>query len=72
MLDDPRRVFILDGSVTRSGLNKDLSFSAEDREENMRRTVEVAKLMAQAGQICLVAFISPFERDRQLAREVHE
>lgn len=66
-----QHVFILDGDIIRTGLNKDLGFSAEDRAENIRRIAEVAKLFALSGQICFVAFISPYEKDRLFAREVH-
>lgn len=67
-----QRVFILDGDIIRSGLNKDLGFTAEDRSENIRRISEVSKLFALSGQICIVAFISPYEKDRQFARECHK
>ena len=49
MLNDNQKVFILDGDVIRSGLNKDLGFTPEDRAENIRRITEVAKLFAMAG-----------------------
>lgn len=71
MLGDNRKVFILDGDVIRTGLNKDLGFSAEDRAENIRRISEVAKLFALSGQICFVAFISPYSKDRDYAKEIH-
>ena len=60
MIGDKRKVFILDGDVIRTGLNKDLGFTKEDRAENIRRISEVAKLFAMSGQICIVAFISPY------------
>ncbi len=60
---------LLDGDVLRTGLNRDLGFSAEDRAENVRRVGEVARLMADAGLIVIVALISPFRRDRQAVRE---
>mgnify|MGYP001418741419 CR=1 FL=1 len=63
-------VFTIDGDNMRFGLNRDLSFSAEDRTENIRRAGEVAKLLNDAGIIVLVAFISPFEDDRDSARKV--
>ncbi len=63
-----RHTYILDGDNVRHGLNKDLGFSESDRVENIRRVAEVAKLMADAGLIVLVAFISPFRADRDLAR----
>jgi len=62
--------FVLDGDNIRHGLNKDLGFSPEDREENIRRIGEVAKLFAQAGLITMTAFISPYRADRQKAREL--
>nr|XP_022917810.1 bifunctional 3'-phosphoadenosine 5'-phosphosulfate synthase-like [Onthophagus taurus] len=61
----------LDGDNMRTGLNKDLGFSKNDREENIRRVAEVAKLFADAGQICLCSFVSPFAEDRDLARRIH-
>ena len=60
----------LDGDAVRQGLNRDLGFSPVDRAENIRRIAEVAKLMAEAGLIVIVAFISPFTADRQRAREI--
>merc|ERR1712051_777145 len=65
---DSKKVFILDGDVIRTGLNKDLGFSAEARAENIRRIAEVAKLFCLAGQIVFVAFISPYGAGRDLAR----
>ena len=65
---DNKKVFILDGDVIRQGLNKDLGFTPEARAENIRRIGEVAKLFALAGQICFVAFISPYSKDRDFAR----
>ncbi|XP_076282246.1 3'-phosphoadenosine 5'-phosphosulfate synthase [Lasioglossum baleicum] len=62
----------LDGDNVRSGLNCNLGFSKEDRKENIRRVAEVAKLFADSGQICLCSFVSPFEEDRQMAREIHK
>lgn len=64
--------YSLDGDNVRTGLNKNLGFSEEDRTENIRRVAEVAKLFADSGQICLCSFVSPFEKDRQMAREIHE
>ncbi|APF20503.1 adenylyl-sulfate kinase [Caldithrix abyssi] len=60
--------FVLDGDNIRHGLNKNLGFSPEDREENIRRIGEVAKLFAQAGVITMTAFISPYRKDRDNAR----
>ena len=61
--------FVLDGDNLRFGINKDLGFTEEDRTENIRRTAEVAALMADAGLIVLVSLISPFEKDREFASE---
>ncbi len=60
--------FVLDGDNVRHGLNKDLSFSQQDRKENIRRIGETAKLMLEAGVITLTAFISPFKAERAIAR----
>ena len=62
--------YILDGDNIRYGLNKDLGFSPEDREENIRRIGEVSKLLRDCGIINLTAFISPYRRDRQIARDL--
>ena len=62
------QVFVLDGDNVRAGLTSDLGFSHEDRTENIRRVGEVAALFAQAGVICISAFISPYREDRSLAR----
>eukprot|EP00794_Sanderia_malayensis_P016925 gene16925-18632_t len=62
----------LDGDNIRHGLNKNLGFSAEEREENIRRVGEVAKLFADAGIVCLTSFISPFAKDRDIARKNHK
>ena len=52
--------YTLDGDNIRQGLNKNLGFSPEDREENVRRIAEVAKLFADAGLVCITSFISPY------------
>lgn len=62
--------YILDGDNIRSGINNNLSFSPEDRKENIRRIAEIAKLFREAGVITLTAFISPYREDRQLARDL--
>lgn len=62
--------FILDGDNLRSALNKDLGFSLKDREENIRRVGEVAKLFVESGIVVLVTFISPLEKDRKQVREL--
>src|SRR6187401_2820607 len=64
------QVYILDGDNVRHGLNSNLGFSPEDREENIRRVAEVAKLMADAGVVVITAFISPYQADRQKARTI--
>jgi len=61
----------LDGDNIRFGLNKDLGFSEQDRNENIRRIGEVAKLFADSGAFTITAFISPYRADRALARELH-
>lgn len=61
---------LLDGDNLRQGLNKDLGFSAAERSENIRRTAEVAKLMASTGTLVIVSLISPTQADRQTAREI--
>ncbi|WP_319518098.1 sulfate adenylyltransferase subunit CysN [uncultured Martelella sp.] len=65
-----KHTYMLDGDNIRHGLNRDLGFTAEDRVENIRRVAEVARLMADAGLIVLVSFISPFRSERRLAREM--
>jgi bifunctional enzyme CysN/CysC len=65
-----RHTYILDGDNVRHGLNRDLGFTDADRVENIRRVAEVAKLMADAGLIVLVSFISPFRAERRLARDM--
>ena len=68
MIGDDKKVFILDGDVIRTGLNKDLGFTSEDRTENIRRISEVAKLFSMSGQVCFVAFISHYSKDRDYAK----
>ena len=62
--------YILDGDNTRLGLNKNLGFSEEDRVENIRRVAEVCKLMNDAGIIVICSFISPFQKNRDQAKEI--
>lgn len=62
--------YILDGDNVRHGLNKNLTFSDEDRMENIRRIGEVARLFSDAGILTLTAFISPFRSDRAVVREL--
>src|ERR1700730_17282447 len=63
--------YVLDGDNIRHGLNKNLGFSAADREENIRRIGEVAKLFADCGVITLTSFISPYRKDRDVVRALH-
>jgi adenylyl-sulfate kinase len=62
--------YLLDGDVLREGINRDLGFSPPDRVENVRRTAEIARLMADAGLIVLASLISPYRADRASAREI--
>jgi adenylylsulfate kinase len=64
--------YVLDGDNIRHGLNKNLGFSAADREENIRRIGEVAKLFADCGVITMTSFISPYRKDRDLVRGLHD
>ncbi len=64
------RTYILDGDNIRSGLNNDLDFSDEGRQENIRRIGEVAALMSDAGMVVISAFISPFASDRKKAKDI--
>jgi adenylylsulfate kinase len=66
-----RLAYVLDGDNIRHGLNKNLGFSAADREENIRRIGEVAKLFADAGVITMTSFISPYRKDRDTVRALH-
>jgi adenylylsulfate kinase len=62
------RTFILDGDNVRTGLNSDLNFSVESREENIRRIAHVSALMKDAGLVVLSAFVSPYHKDRDFVR----
>jgi adenylylsulfate kinase len=64
--------YVLDGDNIRHGLNKNLGFTAEDREENIRRIGEVAKLFADTGVIAMTSFISPYRKDRDNVRALHD
>lgn len=64
--------YVLDGDNIRHGLNKNLGFSAQDREENIRRIGEVAKLFADTGVITMTSFISPYRKDRDIVRALHD
>jgi len=69
---DSVNTYILDGDNIRSGLNSDLSFSPEDRQENIRRIGEVAKLFVDSGVVVLTAFVSPYQKDREFVRNLVE
>ena len=64
------RAFVLDGDNVRHGLSSNLSFSDDDRKENIRRIGEAANLMMEAGVIAITAFISPFKKDRNFVRQL--
>ncbi len=66
-----RLAYVLDGDNIRHGMNKNLGFSAADREENIRRIGEVAKLFADAGLVVMASFISPYRKDRDTVRVLH-
>lgn len=68
--DFERPIMILDGDELRAGLNKDLTFSRQDRKENVRRVAEIAKLLYQSNFIVIVAVICPFEEDRSMVSEL--
>ena len=72
LIQGGHRTYILDGDNVRMGLCKDLGFSAEDREENIRRIGEVSKLFMDAGVLVLSAFVSPYRADRDAIRELVE
>jgi adenylylsulfate kinase len=67
-----KHAYRLDGDNIRMGLNKNLGFSAEDRDENIRRIGEVTKLFADAGIISVTSFISPYKAARDMVRKLHE
>ncbi|GBE04764.1 MAG TPA: adenylyl-sulfate kinase [Nitrospirae bacterium] len=64
------RTYVMDGDNIRHGLNKDLSFTPEDRQENIRRIGELTKLFVDAGIIIFTAFISPYKKDRDAVRQL--
>jgi adenylylsulfate kinase len=72
LINKKYKAYVLDGDNIRHGLNNNLGFSATDREENVRRVGEVSKLFADAGLIVLSSFISPFRKDREMVREIHQ
>jgi len=69
LFDRGTKTYVLDGDNVRHGLNADLGFSPEDRKENIRRIVELAKLMVDAGILVLAAFVSPHREDRKYIRK---
>jgi adenylylsulfate kinase len=72
LVQQGRLAYVLDGDNIRHGLNKNLGFSAADREENIRRIGEVAKLFADCGVLTMTSFISPYRKDRDLVRALHD
>jgi len=70
LFENSLRTYTLDGDNIRSGINKDLTFSAADRTENIRRIAEIAKLLMDAGVIVLGAFVSPYRKDREDLAEI--
>ncbi len=72
LVQQGRLAYVLDGDNIRHGLNKNLGFSAEDRDENIRRIGEVTKLFADAGLISITSFVSPYRADRDRARKLHD
>ncbi|MDY0297492.1 MAG: adenylyl-sulfate kinase [Acidobacteriota bacterium] len=68
--EEGRLCYVLDGDNVRHGLNKDLGFSPQDREENIRRISEVAALFADSGVIATTAFVSPYRKDRDFCRQL--
>jgi adenylyl-sulfate kinase len=72
LVEEGRPAYVLDGDNVRHGLNGDLGYSAADRDENVRRVSEVARLFADAGVIVLVPLISPYRVGRERARTAHD
>lgn len=72
LLAQGRPCYVLDGDNIRMGLNGDLGFSAGDRDENVRRVAEVARLFADAGMVALVPLVSPYRAARDNARALHD
>jgi adenylyl-sulfate kinase len=71
LVEQGTSAYLLDGDNLRHGLNGNLGFSAEDRDENVRRTSEVAALFADAGVVALVSLVSPYRVGRRTARQIH-
>ncbi len=72
LIEAGKPAYLLDGDNLRHGLNGDLGFSAEDRDENVRRVAHVARLFADAGVVAIVPLISPYRAARDLARTLHQ
>src|SRR5436309_8502665 len=72
LIQQGRLAYVLDGDNIRHGLNKNLGFSAADREENIRRIGEVAKLFTDCGVLTMTSFISPYRKDRDAVRALHD
>ena len=72
LVDQKQPTYMLDGDNLRHGLNGDLGFTAEDRNENVRRVSEVARLFADAGVVALVPLVSPYRAGREQARAIHQ
>jgi adenylyl-sulfate kinase len=70
LVDQGIGAYVLDGDNIRLGLSSDLGFSSADRSENLRRVAEVARIMADAGLVCIAAFISPLRKDRERASAI--
>ncbi|WP_322907501.1 adenylyl-sulfate kinase [Paenibacillus campi] len=70
LFEQGKLCYVLDGDQIRQGLNADLGFSAADRHENLRRIGEVARLLVDAGQIVIAAFVSPYRSDRAMVRQM--
>lgn len=72
LVEQKQPTYMLDGDNLRIGINADLGFSSEDRNENVRRVSEIARLFADAGVVALVPLVSPYRAGRERAREIHK
>ena len=72
LVEQKQPTYMLDGDNLRHGINADLGFTADDRNENVRRVSEVARLFADAGVVALVPLVSPYRAGRERAREIHK
>ena len=70
LIQEGKLAYVLDGDNIRHGLNQDMGFSPQDREENIRRIAEVSRLFQDMGAIVITAFISPYQKDRDIARSL--